>query len=465
MKALLAEPTFLVLILGIGAIVLLLAFHYASSKKETEKLAIGLSIAIFTIIPYWTTKPFVWLHPSDFLIHNLSVNSALLKIVTYGVCVVILKSWFRDFIHSILLLFVNPFLGVVIGLVLFSVFWSNLPSLTFRSGLAFVLTSAVASHLAKKYNWRQLVTLLRWSTGIIAAVSAFYALAMPAVGVTGKGLRGILQHPNPLGALMGLNLVLWYIHAGDNPKARGKSIAMILLSLLIIQNTNSAGAKVTMIVLLGAVFMLRVVKKVSFQWAYTIIVIFMAISISVTILVTENLEYIVVDLLGKDMTLTGRVPLWNRVLGKVTQERPILGYGFHGFWQDWRPPELNPSHPVAGDGYGWFAHHAHNGFIDLFIDIGLIGLIAFLLSFLLNIALAIKYMAQTREVESIVHVLILLLILIVNNTQSELLGIQHLWFYYVVVSVRLGIDTLQPKPKRYVIPAVAKPVAIGGRSP
>jgi exopolysaccharide production protein ExoQ len=210
---------------------------------------------------------------------------------------------------------------------------------------------------------------------------------------------------------------------------------------------------------------LRVVKKVSFQWAYTIIVIFMAISISVTILVTENLEYIVVDLLGKDMTLTGRVPLWNRVLGKVTQERPILGYGFHGFWQDWRPPELNPSHPVAGDGYGWFAHHAHNGFIDLFIDIGLIGLIAFLLSFLLNIGLAIKYMAQTREVESIVHVLILLLILIVNNTQSELLGIQHLWFYYVVVSVRLGIDTLQPKPKRYIIPAVAKPVAIGGRSP
>ncbi|MBE9041666.1 O-antigen ligase family protein [Oscillatoriales cyanobacterium LEGE 11467] len=447
MKALLADPIFLSLILGIGLVFILLAFQYASPKNVTDRLAVGLSVAILVVIPYLTIKPFVWLHPSDFMLHNLSLNSALMKIVSYGVSVFVLKFWFRDFARSFLLLFANPFLGILLGLVGFSAFWSELPLLTLQASLALLVVSTLAAHIAQKYTWQQIATLLRWSTGIITGLSLFYSLAIPSVGVVGKGWRGILAHPNPLGALMGLNAVFWYVRAANNPKERVPSVLMVLVSMLIMQNTNSAGAKVTLVALFSALLILRFIKRLSFQWAYAIIVIFMAISIGTTILVTENLEYIVVDVLGKDMTLTGRVPLWTKVIGKVVRDSPILGFGFHGFWQDWRG-EDNPAYEVASDGYGWVAHHAHNGFIDLFADLGMVGLFLFVASLMLNIGLAIKYMSQTREPEAIFYLIIFILLLIVNNTQSSLLGIHHIWFYYVLCSVRLGMDTLGHKSRR-----------------
>ncbi|MDY6939123.1 MAG: O-antigen ligase family protein [Cyanobacteriota bacterium] len=444
MKELLADPIFLSLILGTGVIFILLAFQYASRQGMTERLAIVLSLVLFIVMPYITIKPFVWLHPSDFKLHNLSLNSALLKIGTYSLSVFILKAWFRDFFYSFLALFTNPFLGILLTLVGFSVFWSDLPSFTLRASLTLISVSTLAAHIARKYTWAQIVTLLRWSTGIIAGLSLIYSMAVPAVGVVGKGWRGVLSHPNPLGALMSLNAVLWYVWAANHPKQRVPSVLMVLISLLVMQNTNSAGAKVTLVVLFGALLMLRFLKRLSFQWAYAIIVIFMAISIGTTIIVTENLEYIVVDVLEKDMTLTGRVPLWTRTIDKVMQDRPVLGYGFYGFWQDWRG-EDNPAYEVAADGYGWVATHAHNGFIDLLADLGFVGLFLFIASFLLGIGLSIKYMSQTREPESVFHPIIMLLLLIVNNTQSELLGIHHIWFYYVLSTVRLAIDTLGQK--------------------
>lgn len=444
MKELLADPIFLGLILGVGVIFILLAFQYASRPGMTDRLAIGLSLAILVVIPYLNIKPFVWLHPSDFKLHNLSLNSALLKIGTYSISIFVLKFWFRDFFYSFLALFANPFLGILLALVGFSAFWAELPGITLQSSLALVVVSTLAAHIAQKYTWRQIATLLRWSTGIITGLSLIYSIAVPSVGVVGKGWRGVLAHPNPLGALMGLNAVFWYVWAVNNPKQRVPSILMMLISLLIMQNTNSAGAKVTLVALFAALFMLRFIKRLSFQWAYAIIVMFMAISISTTIIVTENLEYIVVDVLGKDMTLTGRVPLWTKTIDKVVRDSPILGYGFNGFWQDWRGEE-NPAYEVAADGYGWVAHHAHNGFIDLFADLGMVGLFLFIASFLLNIGLAIKYMSQTREPESVFYPIIFLLLLIVNNTQSELLGIHHIWFYYVLCSVRLSLDTLGKK--------------------
>ena len=444
MKELLADPIFLSLILGIGVIFILLAFQYASRPGMNDRLAIGLSVAILVVIPYLTIKPFIWLHPSDFKLHNLSLNSALLKIGTYSVSVFVLKWWFRDFSYSFLSLFANPFLGILLALVGFSAFWAEVPGITLKSSLALIVVSTLAAHIARKYTWQQIATLLRWSTGIIAGLSLIYSIAVPSVGVVGKGWRGILAHPNPLGALMGLNAVFWYVWAANHPKQRVPSVLMVLISLLIMQNTNSAGAKVTLVALFGALFMLRFIKRLSFQWAYAIIVIFMAISIGTTIIVTENLEYIVVDVLGKDMTLTGRVPLWTKTIDKVVRESPILGYGFYGFWQDWRG-EDNPAYEVAADGYGWVAHHAHNGFIDLLADLGIVGLFLFIASFLLNIGLAIKYMSQTREPESVFYPIIFLLLLIVNNTQSELLGIHHIWFYYVLCSVRLSLDTLGKK--------------------
>jgi len=72
--------------------------------------------------------------------------------------------------------------------------------------------------------------------------------------------------------------------------------------------------------------------------------------------------------LGKDVTLTGRVPLWLALI-PFLQERPWTGYGLGGFWLGWEGPSAYVWSQV-----GWDPSHGHNGYLDLWLDLGLIGL-------------------------------------------------------------------------------------------
>jgi len=93
--------------------------------------------------------------------------------------------------------------------------------------------------------------------------------------------------------------------------------------------------------------------------------------IGVTLLVSSLLlEYLfdisdsILYLLGRDSTLTTRTQIWSEILGMVTN--PLLGTGFESFW-------LGPRMTYIWDRYGDIIQ-AHNGYIDIYINIGLVGL-------------------------------------------------------------------------------------------
>jgi hypothetical protein len=64
------------------------------------------------------------------------------------------------------------------------------------------------------------------------------------------------------------------------------------------------------------------------------VILFMILSVGLTILVTENIEFIVVDTLNKDLTLTGRTDFWPKSSVKSTNVRYLvmasLGFGNRG---------------------------------------------------------------------------------------------------------------------------------------
>ena len=65
-------------------------------------------------------------------------------------------------------------------------------------------------------------------------------------------------------------------------------------------------------------------------------------------------------------SLTGRIPLWEELLGSYFWERPIIGYGFGAFW---RPEVIS----VMWESVGWPATSAHNGVLEEALATGLIG--------------------------------------------------------------------------------------------
>jgi len=165
----------------------------------------------------------------------------------------------------------------------------------------------------------------------------------------------------------------------------------------------------------------------------------MIVSICVTIIVSENLKFIVVDTLNKDMTLTGRTDFWPIIVHKINQH-PLGGYGLSGFWQPWRGAD-NPGGDIIVAKTEFRPSHSHNGFLDLGLDLGWLGVALFACSFINNVAKGVVYLSKARLPESGLPLLLLTYNLMTNLTETGLVGITSIWFWYVVTTVRLTLDT------------------------
>jgi exopolysaccharide production protein ExoQ len=77
-------------------------------------------------------------------------------------------------------------------------------------------------------------------------------------------------------------------------------------------------------------------------------------------------------MMGKDPSLTGRVELWRLSLTDIEQ-RPLQGYGYNAFWGYQSDPAWRIREEIHWDQ----APSAHNGYIDLTLGLGLIGLFAY----------------------------------------------------------------------------------------
>ena len=73
--------------------------------------------------------------------------------------------------------------------------------------------------------------------------------------------------------------------------------------------------------------------------------------------------------IGREETLTGRSGIWAKFL-PYAMEEPLIGHGVGGFWTD----KLVKSYKL---------NEAHNGYLDILLDYGFVGLVFFSL-FLLS---------------------------------------------------------------------------------
>ncbi len=88
-------------------------------------------------------------------------------------------------------------------------------------------------------------------------------------------------------------------------------------------------------------------------------------------------------------SLTGRLPLWEELVDTIG-ERPIVGHGYLAFWT---PEQVE----YLGDLFKWEVPHGHNMYLDVLIDCGMIGLLLFLLVFLVGAQTAARHFRLTGD--------------------------------------------------------------------
>ncbi|MGL5077698.1 MAG: O-antigen ligase family protein, partial [Waterburya sp.] len=145
---------------------------------------------------------------------------------------------------------------------------------------------------------------------------------------------------------------------------------------------------------------------------------------------------------GKDTTLSGRTFIWQYVWDQI-QLRFWLGYGLSAFWNGYEGPsgyvQLAMRIPVI---------YAHNGFLDIWLSIGLVGLSVFVVGFLLTTAQSLELLRKTNTPEGFWPLLFLTYILLSNLTEGTVSTMNNFfWAIYVAVSYSLIIA----KNKQYAI--------------
>jgi O-antigen ligase len=209
---------------------------------------------------------------------------------------------------------------------------------------------------------------------------------------------------------------------------------------------------------LAVLLILSVLLPVSgaLRWNYGLAVPFfivvMLLSGVAIVLLLNNLEPVLAAL-GRDDTFTGRTYIWNPVLDKIW-ERPLLGYGYGAFWEGWEGESayvlLVMTMTQWLSNAGSLPDHSHNGFLDLWLDLGLLGLSVFAVGVFLALLRATQLLRSTKAVEDTWPLMFLTFVLL--NAVTYPVGLEEnsiWWVLYVatVLSVAVRID--QAKKNRW----------------
>ncbi|MEY2857616.1 MAG: hypothetical protein RLZZ74_1928 [Cyanobacteriota bacterium] len=329
----------------------------------------------------------------------------------------------------------NLWLLFIIGMVIFSMSWSSLPDVTFKKAIALIGSSSFALYLASRFNFEEQLKILGWSFGIALFCSYIFALVIPTYGIMPSGAwRGIYPHKNGLGESMFISFLTFYFLSISAKQYRTLCKICCLLSVVIILLAQSGTALISVMFIFTTAQALKLVSFKSKKTVFAILLLLMLIALSL-FFVMLNVNTLL-NVFDKDITLTGRTPLWSDLWGFI-QQKPWLGYGFGTFFSG-----SHRETAIIWKVHDWIPPHAHNGFIQIWLDIGVIGLAVFSISYFGCLFNALFKYLIAKELKMQWIFLLLLYTVFFNLTEVSFLSQGTLWILSLV-----AIYSMKTTPK------------------
>jgi O-antigen ligase len=117
-----------------------------------------------------------------------------------------------------------------------------------------------------------------------------------------------------------------------------------------------------------------------------------------------------------------------------------LGYGFDGFFQQDLIGGQTPAYFIYTPN-GFQPRTAHNGAISILLAFGYPGLTLILVSLVTNLIFAVRELSRSPLAQAGIPIIYLVFIILNNLTEGSLSDIGDAWLAYVLVTVRLSIDS------------------------
>ena len=323
---------------------------------------------------------------------------------------------------------------------------SQMPTRTISSGGLLLGAVLLLYYIMSRYSLDQFLEMMLALGTLTMAASIVFALVLPQYGLDQMGghsnaWKGIFSAKNYLGNLALFFLTMAVSSRGRTPFLRSLRVSQIVLCLTAIAFSRAATAYLLTAVYIVCLLTLRTLHHFR-KRDYFVVCLLLLMTFSAAVVVIVAWPNFLFDLLGKDMTLTGRTSIWSAVFDSIAK-RPLLGYGYQAFWLG-----------LEGESYrvilavSWMLAQAQNGFLDIMLENGVAGLSIVLLVFGFAFRdgvvclLRSRDQAQLRAVEW--YLSIVILTLIYNLDESFLFDPKHFGsMIFLLACIGLKIEWLR----------------------
>ncbi len=311
------------------------------------------------------------------------------------------------------------------GLALASLFWSADIGETIRQATILIAIAFYGAYLILRFQLVQIVRMLAVAFAVNAACSFLFVFAFPTYGLAPSGQWiGVFYQKNALGFAATLAMPLLIVAARMTPRARLIFYAAALGHGVLLFFSES---KTMYVAGFGSVLLLGVYRL--FRGRRTlrgaVMVSLLGSSLFSIAFATANIG-VLAKWLDKDVSLTGRVPLWESLV-PVVLERVALGHGYRAAFGGY----FSPVHEIWIQ-HNWQPPHAHNALFHIWLELGLVGLVLFLVGFFRAVKRAIHAVNLVPGAIGLWPLAFLSTSLLVSITESGITATEIGWLMYVV---------------------------------
>lgn len=309
--------------------------------------------------------------------------------------------------------------------ILFFLIWAGVtvliainPFVAFKRYFQYITTSLVfISFFLNFSNEKLLLNILKYLFSTYLVITLIICVLIPdAKDPAFNTWRGLHATKNNLGQHAAIIIIFFTFQYVSSFSRLNKlyNIFFVLLSIILLIGSVSM-TNIVLINVFAIFFFLLSSKKIlniigiGYNFVISLIVVY-SIIIGVTLILYPEIFNIFFDITGKDPTLTGRTDIWLLLLSQNTNNL-ITGVGFQSFWI---PEKLSK---LTLFQY-WLPNQSHNGYLDIILEIGIVGLILFLL-------VIYSFMKNAKTNNNYIWISIVFYTLLLNLSESTLIRPHH----------------------------------------
>lgn len=299
--------------------------------------------------------------------------------------------------HPIKLNRLPVLLGIYVAYMTASLAWSDYPAGSLLGIATQLMTTVAPVALVATVSWEGIVKALGRALRVMVVLSLLFELVVslfvrrpfcpvyvdctnphPAAFYwtrdnlfTGGQIQGLPGNSNLLAIYALLALIVTVMQLSAKVITRREAGLGIVSAVLALALTRSSTVIACLVVTAIVLAFAWIARRTDLRRRWLVGVAALAVAgLSALVVLAAHAQ--ILKLLDKSQDLTGRYKIWGDVY-KLAVERPIFGWGWTGWWQPFYKP-FSDLAKLKGVVY----LQAHNAYLDVWFQLGFIGLALFL---------------------------------------------------------------------------------------